>query len=108
MSALKYLLAVVVSLAMTLPVKAADNPINVVLSNMPPAQVINLYEKICGQPVSIADEVKAINDGVSLQIVNQQRDVVLKMIEDALAKQVGVEIVHEKDGSLTAHKIKSG
>jgi hypothetical protein len=108
MSALKHLLAIVVALAVTLPVKAAPDDISLVLTAAPPSVVINLYEKISGTPIAVADEVNAINTGVNLQIVNQKREAALKIIEDALAKQAGIEIVHEKDGSLSAHKMKSG
>lgn len=108
MNALKYLLAVVVALTTTLPVKAADNAISIVLSQAPPATVINLYQKISGKPVAVADEISAIDNGVYLQIENQKKDAALKIIEDALAKQAGIKIVHEKDGSLSARKMKSG
>jgi hypothetical protein len=108
MRALKYLLAVVVALAVTLPAKAAADDISLVLNSAPPSVVINLYEKISGKPVTVADEVNVIDAGISLQIENQKRDAALKIIEDALAKQAGIEIVHEKDGSLLARKMKSG
>ena len=108
MRALKYLLAVVVALAVTLPAKAAADDISLVLNSAPPSVVINLYEKISGKPVAVADEVNVIDAGISLQIENQKQDAALKIIEKALAKQAGIEIVHEKDGSLSARKIKSG
>jgi hypothetical protein len=108
MSILKYLLAVVVGLAIMLPAKAAPNDISLVLSHAPPSAVINLYEKLSGTTITVADEVNAIDTGISLQIENQTKDAALKIIEDALAKQAGIEIVHEKDGSLSARKIKSG
>jgi len=108
MNALKYLLAVVVAFATTLPVKAADNAISIVLSQAPPAVVLNLYQKISGKPVAAADDISVIDTGINLQIDNQKKDAALKIIEDALAKQAGIEIVHEKDGSLSARKIKSG
>jgi len=108
MNALKYLFAVVAVFAMTLPVRAADDRISLVLSNMPPMAVINLYQKISGKPVAAADEISVVDNGVSLQIDHQKKDAALKIIEDALAKQAGIEIVHEKDGSLSARKIKSG
>ncbi len=108
MSALKYLLAVVAGLAVMLPAKAASDDISLVLSHAPPSVVINLYERLSGTTVTVADEVNAINTGVSLQIENQSREAALKIIQDALAKQAGIEIVHGKDGSLSARKIKSG
>ena len=108
MNALKYLLAVVVALAITLPAKAAADDISLVLTSAPPTVVINVYEKICGTPVTVADEINLLSNGISLQIENQKRDAALKIIEDALAKQAGIEIVHEKDGSLSARKMKSG
>jgi hypothetical protein len=108
MSALKYLLAIVMALAVTLPAKAAPDDISLVLTAAPPSVIINLYEKISGTPIAVADEVNAINTGVNLQIVNQKRDAALKTIEEALDQQAGIEIVHEKDGSLSAHKMKSG
>ena len=108
MNALKYLLAVVMAFATTLPVKAADDAISIVLSQAPPAVVLNLYQKISGKPVAAADEISAIDTGIDLQIEKQTKDAALKIIEEALAKQAGIEIVHEKDGSLSARKMKSG
>jgi hypothetical protein len=108
MNALKYLLAVVVAFAMTLPVKAADDTISIVLSQAPPAVILNLYEKLSGKPVAVADDISAIDAGINLQIDHQKKDAALKIMEEALAKQAGIEIVHEKDGSLSARKIKSG
>jgi hypothetical protein len=108
MSILKYLLTVVAGLAITLPAKAAPDGISLVLSHAPPSAVINLYEKLSGTTVTVADEVNAIDAGISLQIENQTKDAALKIIEDALAKQAGIGIVHKKDGSLSARKIKSG
>jgi hypothetical protein len=78
------------------------------LSQAPPAVVLNLYQKISGKPVAAADDISVIDTGINLQIDNQKKDAALKIIEDALAKQAGIEIVHEKDGSLSARKIKSG
>jgi hypothetical protein len=108
MSALKYLLAVVVALAIALPAKAAADDISLVLTSAPPTVVINLYEKISGTPVAIADEINFLSNGISLQIENQKKDAALKIIEEALAKQAGIEIVREKDGSLSARKMKTG
>jgi hypothetical protein len=108
MNALKYLLAVVVALATTLPVKAATDTVSIVLSQAPPSVVINVYEKLSGKPVAMADEISVIDAGISLQIDNQKKDAALKIIEDALVKQAGIEIVHEKDGRLSARKMKSG
>ncbi|HXC01707.1 MAG TPA: hypothetical protein VNU49_03575 [Opitutaceae bacterium] len=108
MSAVKYLPVFLVALAIMLPAKAAPDDISLVLSHAPPSAVINLYEKLSGTTITVADEVNAIDTGISLQIENQPKDAALKIIEDALAKQAGIEIVHEKDGSLSARKIKSG
>jgi hypothetical protein len=108
MNALKYLLAVVVALAITHPVKAAADNINLVLAGAPPAVVLNIYERLSGKPLKVAGEVADITNDISLQIENQKKDAALKIIEDALAKQAGIEIVHEKDGSLSARKMKSG
>ena|SRR5947209_2623796 len=106
MSALKSLLAVAAALTMALSVKAATDTINVVLTAAPPSVVISVYEKIGGKAITVADEVNAIDRGISLEIENQKKDAALKIIEEALAKQAGIEIVHEKDGGLSARKIK--
>jgi hypothetical protein len=108
MIALKYFLAVAVALALTLPAKAADDNVSITLSDLPPVSVIKLYGQISGTKVAMADEIYALSDGISLQIENQTRAAALKTIEEALAKQAGIEIIRGKDGSLSARKMKSG
>ena len=97
----------VTSLIITAPKisQAAADDVSAIIVDMPVTSVLSLYEIWAGHPVVMSSEIKAIKTPVSVTIRKKTKEEALRIFEDVLAKQAGVEIVHEPDGSFSARKI---
>ena len=87
--------------------QAATDEVSAFIVDMPITDVLILYEKWSGHPVVVSNEVKAVKTPVSVTVRKKSKEEALQIFEEVLAKQAGVEIVHEADGSFSARKIDS-
>ena len=84
---------------------AAGDVSLMIISDLPVSAVIGFYEKLLGAKVTVSDELKALKVNISVKIEKKSKDEALKLLDDALAKQAGVEIVRETDGSYSARRL---
>ena len=86
-------------------VYAAPGDVTVIMADMPISTVLEIYGLHAGAKVIASDEVKAMKVRVSINIRRRPKEEALKLIDEALAKQAGVEILREQDGSYSARRI---
>lgn len=84
---------------------AASNDVSAVIFNEPVFQVLKVYEAFSGKKFAGSNEAKAMKLPVTVKIKKKTKEEALRILEDALASQASIEIVHQQDGSFSARTI---
>jgi precorrin-3B methylase len=86
-------------------VRAASGDVSAAFADASVSDVLKGYEMIAEKKIAVADEVRAVTVFVTVRVEKKSKEEAWRIIEEALAKQAGVEIVHAPDGALSARMI---
>lgn len=85
----------------------AGAPVSGRFFNMPVAEVLKVHGQLSGTPIAVPKELKEQKVGLTFTIDKKTKDEALRLIEQVLAEQAGVEIIRAPDGNLVARRIES-
>lgn len=83
------------------PINRRSSPENVtaIMSGLPVSAILTLYEKWSGHPVVVPSDLKMPETLISVEILDRPKNEAARMLEDQLAKQADIEIVHGENGA---------
>ena len=84
---------------------AASNDVSAVMSDMPVSSFLDLYEAWSGKKVVAPKEIRTMRGALSVKIEKRSKEEALRILEDTLLQQAGIQIVHAPDGTISARKV---